>query len=257
MVGLSEAQLTANSGVRNCSWRVVATVNPTAFATPVVMGTTVPFVSVPIQQQIMAVPQTPVAHIEQPAPGAFSLRLRVEGEDQYGVFQRETSPVIPIEAKQHNYVYFSRVFSRVTYLAYSEVTPSAGATLELGYRGDPQKLVGTKDAHYAIRNHGWGIPMLMKPSPGWNVLVARHGFEAANVLSQLRGVSAVNASAGNQQWHFPAGSVEVGANVAGWPGTHDKIGVVDWSLVEAMTGGAPTYTAGDTVFFQFNVRSHL
>lgn len=255
MPGIAEQALAKNAPQRLRSWRVVATIGNTRHTDATAMIATTAFVSVPVPRPYVGFAQTPVAHIVQPNPGFWSLRLAVEGMDQFGAWQREVSPTVPVEAKTNNFIYFSRVFTRITYFGYAESTPTSGTTISLGSRGDLEKRIDASNAHYATRNHGWGTPVRLRPNDGYQVILARGGPSMVAANDQLVGVSMVNQTESFETWVALPGALETGANVAGWPGTDHKVGLVDWSRIETVSGGSPSYVAGDSVIMEFIVRS--
>lgn len=100
-------------------------------------------------------PSTLCCHLVQGTPVVGTVRFRVKGVDQYGDFQIEETPSVSYTAKTNNFIYLSKIFSRVLSIEFrSTGLDIASDTVRVGTRYDWVATSDGTNEDIAIQNNG-------------------------------------------------------------------------------------------------------
>lgn len=116
-------------------------------------------------------PSTIVAQVIQTVPATGTLQLRVRGYDQFGTFTEEITPVVTLTNVTNNFIYLSRVFLRITEVAFKSTSmDSANCTISIGSRWDWVQTEDASNHHIGGANLGWGVLKWMRKNASGSVV---------------------------------------------------------------------------------------
>ncbi len=196
-------------------------------------------------------PSTLCAQIIQGTPVVATVRLRVSGYDQYGMFQLETTPSVALGAVTNNFVYLSKVFSSVVKVEFqSTVLDIAADTITLGTRYDWTRTDDGSNEHKHGLNLGVALFRWTGSYAQGTANPARHKLQNYEMLPAFEAleIAIYNNTTGSSQDPFYTLPVIGRADAADWEASADK-----WAATTFTLGGDWDIT--DTVMVRLNQNS--